>query len=226
MKKKLMSLALAVVMCVSLCVPAFAVEAGGADCYELAEYGPESIVYCREITFEEAVEQKMNYDNISYEDAKEQLLAEENRILTQLGVRNVTSRTNERTYANDIIKYQNYEKEFSYPGNSSFRCAITATVVTFSDYGHTRLIDRVDMLSTRRVSGLYDYDWIEKATSSNISYDKTSVRLSATGHFTTSITSSHGGTIEIIPGFSYSGSVGTTSTYLSETMYPTTTFYA
>ncbi|MEG0109349.1 MAG: hypothetical protein RR705_10965, partial [Lachnospiraceae bacterium] len=168
----------------------------------------EISVTCQEITFEEAVIQKMNYDNISYEEAEAYLLSEENRILNGLGTGNTVARTN--SLRSSIIHYVNYEKTFDYPRNSNFSCAINATIVTVSDYANSKFIDRVDMMSTRRISGEYNYQWVQQSISHTISSDRKNVRLAAAGHF--SITSS----VDIsVSGFGAAIGTGQSFTYLS-----------
>ncbi len=157
--KKLLSIVLSLAMALSLAIPAFA-----------AEPLSDGKVECRQLTFEEVVLKKMKYDNISYEAAKEQLLDEENRLLTQMGMNKKSAYTN--STRSDFVQYVEYSKEFGFPDNSAFSCAINATIRTYSDYGHTRWIDEVVMMSTRRVSGLYSYEWIEEDKAHIISSDK------------------------------------------------------
>lgn len=206
--KKIFSLALSFVLILSMSIPAFAAEVSDGN------------VVCEEISFEEAVARRMEHDNISYEVAREELLSEEDRILSQLGMNNTVSRNG--VARSDIIQYYNYEKTFTYSKNSNFSCAINATIITYADYGTTRYIDSVADLSTRRVSGLGDYDWVQQGVWHDISTDKRSVVLGATGHF--SVTTTTSSSVEI-PGFG-SGSVGSNHTYLSDTMYPQATYYA
>ena len=208
--KKTLAIILSFALIISLALPAFATEVSD-----------ECVIY-KEITFEEAIAKKMACDNISYTQARNELLEEEQRILTELGLTGQTTRNS--TPRSDIINYYNFEKTFSYPQNSSFSCAINATLVIVSDYYNSRYIDSVATISTRRVSGLYSYDWNQTGVWSNISYDKKSVDLGATGYFSVTTTTSSGASIDI-PGFSVSGSVGSIHTYLSETMSLQTTYY-
>ncbi len=211
--ERIISLFMALLTIFSLSVSSFAMD--------VAERDQED--KCQELTFEEVVLRKMAYDNISCAEAKEELLQEEARILEDFGLR--YAGTQAVGTKSELIKYYNYEKTFVYPDNTNFSCAINATIVTVSDYGTTRYIDRVDMLSTRRVAGMYSYEWIQQSVSANISADKKSVRLAAAGHFSVTVTTSSGAGFEI-GGFTYSGTVGTMKLYLSNTMYPTTTYYA
>ena len=211
--KRIISLFMALLTIFSLSVSAFAMDVAERDQEDKGQ----------ELTFEEVVLRKMAYDNISCAEAKEELLQEEARILEDFGLR--YAGTQVVGTQSELIKYYNYEKTFVYPDNTNFSCAINATIVTVSDYGTTRYIDRVDMLSTRRVAGMYSYEWIQQSVSANISADKKSVRLAAAGHFSVTVTTSSGAGFEI-GGFTYSGTVGTMKLYLSNTMYPTTTYYA
>lgn len=123
------------------------------------------------------------------------------------------------------VKDVEYSKEFDFPDNSEFSCAINATIRTYSDFGHTRWIDEVVMMSTRRVSGRYSYEWIEEDKTSIISADKKSVKLMAMGHFSVTTSEEINASVEL-PGFSVGSSSGGTYLYLSNTMRPTGTYYA
>ena len=210
--KKLLSLVISLTMVLSLAVPAFA-----------AAPLSEGNVECRQLTFEEVVLKKMKYDNISYEAAKEQLLDEENRILTQIGMNEKNAYTN--SMRSNFVQYVEYSKEFDFPDNSEFSCAINVTIRTYSDFGHTRWIDEVVMMSTRRVSGRYSYEWIEEDKTSIISADKKSVKLMAMGHFSVTTSKEINASVEL-PGFSVGSSSGGTYLYLSNTMRPTGTYCA
>lgn len=70
------------------------------------------------ITFEEAVSLKASHENISYEEAKEKLLIEEERILTELAQnqkrRFLSNKSVEQLKtelnARDVIEYYDYKK--------------------------------------------------------------------------------------------------------------------
>lgn len=206
--KKLICLMLSVVLIFSMSAPAFAKEVH------------DETVVCKEITFEEAVKQTMNYDGISYEEAKEKLLAEEERILTQLGVPNVKTRNG--VARSNIIQYYDYEKVVTYNQNSNFQSAIGATIRTFLDDGSTRYIDDVMNAYTRRVAGLYNYTWIQLGNVwYTIASNKRSVEIGGSGYFEVTVDTSS--SVEL-PGFS--GSVGTSRTYLSNTMSLSGTYYS
>ena len=119
--KRIISLFMALLTIFSLSVSAFAMD--------VAERDQED--KCQELTFEEVVLRKMAYDNISCAEAKEELLQEEARILEDFGLR--YAGTQVVGTQSELIKYYNYEKTFVYPDNTSFSCAINATIVTVSD---------------------------------------------------------------------------------------------
>ncbi len=195
--KKLLSILLVLALILSMSISAFAAEPYTAqDTWE-------------EISFEEAVIQKMNYDNITYEEAEAELREAEERILAELGMTNTMSRQN--AARSNPIQYYNYSKTCTYDQNSNYSCLLLATICTFLDYGTTRYIDSVLGTATQRAPGVNDYEWVETVPAwSRISYDKRSVDLGATGYFT--FTTSYSTTID---GF-VSNTIGGNVTYISD----------
>lgn len=178
------------------------------------------------ITFEEAASLKASHENISYEEAKAELLIEEERILTELAQnqkrRFLSNKSIEQLKtelnARDVIDYYNYAQTFSYSQNKNFKAQLEALIVIVDDYSNHKFIDRVDWIYTRRIAGEYDFDWIEKAALSTIAVGKKSVRLAADGYFTTSKDVSGGGGFEL-PGFTFETSIGNTITLMSDTVH-------
>ena len=119
--ERIISLFMALLTIFSLSVSAFAMDVAERDQEDKGQ----------ELTFEEVVLRKMAYDNISCAEAKEELLQEEARILEDFGLR--YAGTQVVGTQSELIKYYNYEKTFVYPDNTSFSCAINATIVTVSD---------------------------------------------------------------------------------------------
>lgn len=208
--KKALSLVIAVVMVFSMCIPASAAEPaadwiGGA-------------VELKEISFEEAVAKRMQHDGISYEAAKAELLEEESQILSRIHTRSVSR--------SDVIRYYDYQKNFTYSQNSNFVCALCASIRLFLDDGSTWYIDDIFDESTRRISGIGDYEWIEQATGwSTITPGRRSADIGGKGYFQVTVSTSSGVSASL-PGFTVSGTVGHNTIYQSNTISPRATYYA
>lgn len=208
--KKALSLIIAVVMVFSMCIPASAAEPaanwiGGA-------------VKLKEISFEEAVVRRMQHDGISYEAAKAELLEEENRILSRIQAHSVSR--------SGIFRYYDYEKNFTYSKNSNFVCALCASIRLFLDDGSTWYIDDIFDESTRRVSGIGDYEWIEQSEGwSTIWAGRRSADIGGKGYFQVTVSTSSG-VSGSLAGFTVSGTVGHNTIYQSETISPRATYYA
>ncbi len=207
--KKALSLIIAVVMVFSMCIPASAEEPDANWIGGAAEL--------KEISFEEAVSKRMRHDGISYEAAKAELLEEENRILSRIHTRSVSR--------SDVIRYYDYQKNFTYSKNSNFACALCATIRLFLDDGSTWYIDIIKGESVRRISGIGDYEWINQANAwSTIAAGRRSADIGGIGYFQVTVSTSSG-VSGSLAGFTISGTVGSNTIYQSNTISPRATYY-
>lgn len=130
--------------------------------------------------------------------------------------------------ATSTISYVDYEKDFTYSGNSYFKATLLATIKIQKWQGGAAQIENVLSVSSQRKSGLYEYDWIETdsfsdPTENGSGYPVTSVVLTAKGYFEVTVDVSVEGSVNL-PGFSIGGSVGTKDTYISKNMPMRSTF--
>jgi hypothetical protein len=167
---------------------------------------------------------------IAYEEYID-LMAKANQITPQEAI--ALDRKDTQTKLNTINKldtsvmaasttYYKASKTFTYSGNSSFKAKSEATIKLVGA-GSMYQISDVTAVWTLGVSGTYTWVWHPlTAWKSGMTLSK--VDLGGSGYFTCSYTSSTGGTISV-PGFSVSGTVGTTTTYTSNSMQMSWTWY-
>ena len=111
-------------------------------------------------------------------------------------------------------EYYDYEKVFTYSKNSDFKARMEATLTLYVN-GSFREFTKVDSLTSRRDSGLYENEWIQTASFHDIYPDR--VKLNTQGYFSVTVSKSFGESIDL-PGFSVDGSTGINMIYLSDTM--------
>lgn len=219
-----MSTALSAAFTLNVCAARMEYPTNSSEGYSVS-INTEDLDVNDRITFEEAVSLKASHENISYEEAKEKLLIEEERILTELAQnqkrRFLSNKSVEQLKtelnARDVIEYYDYRKTFTYSKCTSFKAQLEASIVVVDDYSNHKFIDRVDYIYSRRIAGEYDFDWIEKAATANIAAGKKSVRLAVSGYFTSSKNVDVGGDFSL-PGFSVGTTIGNTITLMSETV--------
>lgn len=219
--KKISCFVLSCIAATSLSLPAFAAdqpEMMNANTHDIAaEINVSDLDDCRELTFEEVIAQDMERYNISYEMARNQLLAGEAEILAKYFNRPLSVASGfPLSQHSDVVQYYTYQKEFSYDRNKSFKGQMTARIVVLNDYGVHKVIQRVDSITTKRVAGLYYYDWIEQSTTSEIAANYKSVRIEIVGYFKVEVDTALEGSVDILGFVNVGGSVGGTLTYESE----------
>ncbi|MBR0596822.1 hypothetical protein [Sinanaerobacter chloroacetimidivorans] len=119
-------------------------------------------------------------------------------------------------------QYYKASKTFTYSGNSNFKAKSEATIKLVGA-GSMYSISDVTAVWTMGSNGVYTWEWHESsAWKSGMTASK--VDLGGSGYFTITYNVSAGGGISV-PGFSVSGSVGTTITYTSNSMQMSWTWY-
>lgn len=212
--KKVMCSILSLTLICTMAAPAFAASnLDNASAGHIAtEISTDSLDDCKQLTFEEVIAQDMEYYNISYEEARNQLLAKEAEILARHYGNSATMALMEHS---NLLEYYTYQKEFSYDLNTAFKGLMTARIVVMNDYGVHKVIESVDSITSKRTAGLYRDRWIQQSATSRIATDYKSVRIEIVGYFEVEVDASVEGSVTIA-GFTGGGSIGGTFIYESE----------
>jgi len=203
------------------------------------EFNIKDIKDAKKISFEEAVEKRMLSEDISYNEALEIMLKEEEEILQdyaekiyQLEYFNLSSLADKEKNINEIksnidirsiINYVSVEQRFSYDQNTRYKAQLEAELRIVQDTSTSYIIDRVMGLTSIRIAGLYAYDWDETASDYDIAAGKKSVYMWVKGNFKVEVSGSIGGGIDL-PGFEVTGEVGGTVKYISDTIKGSKTY--
>lgn len=129
------------------------------------------------------------------------------------------SADNSMSRSTSIESYIDYSKDFTYPGNSSFKSTLLATLKIKTWQGGAVQIQNVLSVSSQRKSGLYLYDWVQTdafsdPTENGSGFPVTKAVLTAKGYFTVEVDTSVTGTVKLL-GFSIDVTVGTVIKYIS-----------
>lgn len=217
--KKLLSFLLIIVLTLSLTTSTFAVSNNSGTVKAV----PEAIKVV-DITYDEYIKIIADEKGISIDEAKK-LDMEQNQKNEKKLAKNFPNLKSVNSLDSGSYSYQTIEQIFTYPYNSSFKAAITATIKIYT-YGSFRQINYVQGISSRRVAGLYEYSWVQSYVwqdPGNEQMPCTSVNLGAVGYFEVTVSKSlglSGG----LPGFSISGELSNDVIYQSNTLSMQTTY--
>ena len=197
MKKRLFTLALCVVMALTMGMSAFA---------EGTPQWIEEETTVTDLTYEEFVEKTAELNGISEEEAI-QLIDE---------MRTNTTNGGATPYVDVIEHYQSVSKTFTYAKNRNYRAESVATLL-LKGKGSYFQIEGVSGCATRISAGTSTASWIQLYNNYHATFPSSSIDFSGSGYFSDSVTSSSGVSVGI-EGFNYSHSSGNTITYYSDTM--------
>lgn len=197
MKKRLFTLALCVVMALTMGMSAFA---------EGTPQWIEEETTVIDLTYEEFVEKTAELNGISEEEAI-QLIDE---------MRTNTTNGGATPYVDVIEHYQSVSKTFTYAKNRNYRAESVATLL-LKGKGSYFQIEGVSGCATRISGGTSTASWIQLYNNYHATFPSSSIDFSGSGYFSDSVTSSTGVSVGI-EGFNYSHSSGNTFTYYSDTM--------
>lgn len=197
MKKRLFTLALCVVMALTMGMSAFA---------EGTPQWIEEETTVIDLTYEEFVEKTAELNGISEEEAI-QLIDE---------MRTNTTNGGATPYVDVIEHYQSVSKTFTYAKNRNYRAESVATLL-LKGKGSYFQIEGVSGCATRISAGTSTASWIQLYNNYHATFPSSSIDFSGSGYFSDSVTSSSGVSVGI-EGFNYSHSSGNTFTYYSDTM--------
>ena len=197
MKKRLFTLALCVVMALTMGMSAFA---------EGTPQWIEEETTVIDLTYEEFVEKTAELNGISEEEAI-QLIDEMRTNTTNGGV---------TPYVDVIEHYQSVSKTFTYAKNRNYRAESVATLL-LKGKGSYFQIEGVSGCATRISAGTSTASWIQLYNNYHATFPSSSIDFFFFVYFSDSVTSSTGVSVGI-EGFNYSHSSGNTFTYYSDTM--------
>lgn len=197
MKKRLFTLALCVVMALTMGMSAFA---------EGTPQWIEEETTVIDLTYEEFVEKTAELNGISEEEAI-QLIDE---------MRTNTTNGGATPYVDVIEHYQSVSKTFTYAKNRNYRAESVATLL-LKGKGSYFQIEGVSGCATRICAGTSTASWVQLYNNYHATFPSSSIDFSGSGYFSDSVTSSSGVSVGI-EGFNYSHSSGNTITYYSDTM--------
>lgn len=165
---------------------------------------------------------------ITQEEYLSRLAAEKNISLKEAYNMEATSLRVQSLFApSSTTYYYDYVKTFSYSKNTTFKADLQATIKIYNS-GSFRQIDDVITVSSRRRSGIYDYEWIETDAYSDpdrgsSEFPVISVTLGAKGYFEVRTSFSLDLSVDL-PGFSAGGSSGGEFIYQSDTLSMRSTY--
>lgn len=193
----------------------------------------------QELTFEESVQRRMDYENLPYEIALEQMTEEEEVILQKIAeklyfereptetkteahqteIETIKNRLDPRT----LIQYISLEQSFIYDKNPNFSTLLVADLRLIQDESGTQWIDSVLTLSSKIAHATPSSEWIESQTGADIAPDQKSVYLWIKGNFEVKEDISKADTSSP-KGFTQAGSQDSIILYLSDTLKATKTY--
>lgn len=231
--KKIMSMFVALTILVAPAI-SFADNTISLDGDPVAiEFNIRDIENAKKISFEEAVEKRMIFENISYEESLERMIKEEEEILQNFAEKlyeenysksisladnkEVINEIKNNINVRNIINYVSIEHPFTYEHNSYYKGQLEAELRIVQDTSKSYLIDKVTGLNGRRTAGTYAGEWVGTASDYDLAVGRKSVYMWIKGYFETQVDGGVSGGITI-PGFNFDVNIGGTSYYKSKTI--------
>lgn len=197
MKRKLLSIMLCIALMLAMAVPAFADD-------EPRWIEGETIVV--DLTYEEFIAKTAELNGISEEEA----------VQLYKNIREADKCDGPIPYVDMVEHYQSVSRTFTYSKNRTYSASSEATVLLLSKGPYVQ-IEGVSGCATRISSGTSTASWVQLYNSYDGSFPGTSVTFIGRGYFTESRTSTVGGGINL-EGFTMNGTIGSTTTYSSDSM--------